>query len=208
MECSLSCGSDGHGCIDAKPVDGRSEPWEYSQTFDYIHTRTTAGCWASFETQIAKQAFEALNPGGYFESQEFDSVVACDDGTMPEGSAIATWFHDMARAGQINDRPTVLGRHLKEIYQRVGFVDVEERVFKMPTNSWPKDRDLKELGRMWESNFMQGLSGFSFSMFNRAFGRTPTQIEASLPLADWSCRALIANSSPIGITSRRATRIL
>lgn len=103
--------------------------------------------------------------------------MACDDGTLSPDSALSKWFSDMARAGEICNRPTVLGVHLKEIYERVGFVDVEEHVFKMPTNGWPKDERLKDIGRMWESNFMQGLSGFSLGMFSRAFDRTPAEIE-------------------------------
>lgn len=161
-----------------------SEPWDYSEKFDYIHTRSTAGCWSSFEEQVARQAFEALNPGGYFESQELDSSIACDDETIPEGSPMLAWFHDLANAGQMLNRPTILGRHLKEIYERVGFVDVEERIFKMPTNAWPRDPALKELGRIWERNLLQGLSGFSFSMFNRAYGRTPAQIEVICPMQE------------------------
>ncbi len=83
----------------------------------------------------------------------------------------------MAAAGDICNRPTILGGQLKGIYERVGFVDVEERVFKMPINGWPKDDRLKEIGRMWEANFVQGLSGFSLSMFTRAYDMTPAEIE-------------------------------
>ena len=83
----------------------------------------------------------------------------------------------MAAAGDICNRPTVISGQLREIYERVGFVDVEERIFKMPINGWPKDERLKEIGRMWEANFIQGLSGFSLSMFKRAYDRSPAEIE-------------------------------
>ena len=62
--------------------DCRSDPWEYSEKFDYVHTRAISGCWSSFEKEIAQQAFDALEPGGWFESQEWDSIIACDDGTL------------------------------------------------------------------------------------------------------------------------------
>lgn len=158
----------------------RSEPWEFSQKYDYIHTRVTSACWQSFEEQIAKQAFENLQPGGWFESQEYDSVISCDDDTLPQNSALVRWFHDMAVAGDICDRPTVMAHKLREVYERVGFVDVQEQIFKMPTNGWAKDERLKDIGRMWERNFMSGLAGFSFSMFNRAYNRTPEQVEVRI----------------------------
>lgn len=159
-----------------------SDPWDYSHKFDYVHTRITAGCWEDFETQIAQQAFDSLNPDGWFESQEFNSIVGCDDDTLKPGMALTNWFHEIAVAGEICRRPTVFSSKLVEIYKRVGFVDVEERVFKMPMNGWPKDPQLKEIGRMWERNFMQGLSGFSLTLFNRAYGRTPEETEVSTTL--------------------------
>lgn len=77
-------------------------------------------------------------------------------------------------------RPVDVAENVREAYERAGFVDVQERVFKMPMNGWPKDERLKEIGRMWERNFLMGLSGFSFTLFNRVYQRTPAQIEVSL----------------------------
>lgn len=186
----------------------RSEPWEFSQKYDYIHTRVTSGCWASFEEQIAKQAFENLQPGGWFESQEYDSIISCDDGTLPADSALVRWFHEMAVAGDICNRPTVMAHRLREVYERVGFVDVQEQIFKMPTNGWPKDERLKDIGRMWERNFMSGLAGFSLSMFNRAYNRSPEEIEVSChPRCRVSDRAL-CNLCDVGIPGRRQTGVL
>ncbi|KND89643.1 hypothetical protein TOPH_05690 [Tolypocladium ophioglossoides CBS 100239] len=161
-------------------VEDSSDPWEYSQTFDYVHTRAVSGCWSSFEKQVAQQAFAALEPGGWFESQEVDSTIGCDDGTLDPEGPMATWFRDFTAAGESCDRSIVVGATLKDVYERVGFVDVQERIFKIPTNGWAKNETLKELGRMWERNLLQGLSGFSFSMFNRVFGWTPEQTEVAL----------------------------
>lgn len=158
-------------------LNNRSDPWDYTEKFDFIHTRITAGCWESFEMQIAQQAFDALNPGGYMESQEFDSVFGCDDDTLKPGMAMTSWFHELSVASEMLHRPTVFSSRIKEIFERVGFVDVEQRVFKMPTNAWPRDPELKQLGRMWERNFMQGLSGFSLTLFNRAYSRTAEETE-------------------------------
>ena len=160
-------------------VEDSSEPWEYSQPFDYIHTRVTAGCWGSFREQIARQAFDALTPGCWFESQEFDGVVECDDGTLPADGAIARWSRELCTAAERIDRPVVVAKHLRRDFEAVGFVDVHERVFKIPTNAWPKSPQLKEIGRMWESNMTQGLSGFSFHLFNKVYGRSPEEIEVS-----------------------------
>lgn len=154
-----------------------SEPWEYSCKFDYVHARITAGCWYDFQTQIAEQAFASMNPGGWFESNEFDATIHCDDGTLPEEGALSRWFRSIAIAGEKLDRPLILGKHLRSIYEAVGFVDIHERVCKIPTNGWPRDERLKEIGRMWEHNFQQGMSGFTIALFNRAFGHSATETE-------------------------------
>lgn len=72
---------------------------------------------------------------------------------------------------------------VKAAYEDVGFVDVHEKVFKIPTNGWPKDARLKELGKMWENNFTTGLSGFSWYLFNKVYGRSPAEIEVRIAFA-------------------------
>lgn len=90
---------------------------------------------------------------------------------------MCTWFQEMRDACDKLDRPATLGASLKEIFERVGFVDVEQLVFRLPLNAWPRDERLKDLGWMWGQNFSQGLNGFSTLLMNRAYGRTQDEIE-------------------------------
>lgn len=151
----------------------------FKRKFDYIHTRSTAGCWSDFETQIAQQAFNVLEPGGWFESQEMDCIPLCDDSTLGRKSAVAMWANDLVEASSKLQRPAILGAGLKEIYERVGFVDVQQRVFKLPINGWPEDQRLKQLGFMWADNLLDGIAGFSYQLFSKAFGRSMAEIEVS-----------------------------
>ncbi|TWU79173.1 hypothetical protein ED733_008885 [Metarhizium rileyi] len=141
-------------------VEDSSDPWDYSHKFDFIHTRVTSGCWASFEKQIVQQAFDALEPGAYFESQELDS--------------------SLGTAGTKCDRSMITGAIMKEACEEVGFVDVQEIMFKVPTNGWAKDGHLKEIGKMWEKNLLSGLSGFSLGLFHRTLNMSPEEVEVSL----------------------------
>ncbi|KAH8898886.1 S-adenosyl-L-methionine-dependent methyltransferase [Thozetella sp. PMI_491] len=161
-------------------VEDSTDSWDFPQKFDYIHTRATAGCWASFETQIAEQAFAALEPGGWFESQEVDCNVLCDDSTLDPNGPFVAWSNDLIVASEKLDRPAIFGVNLREIYERVGFVDIHQRILKMPVNGWAKDRRLKEIGWMWATNVLKGLPGFSYQLFTKAFQRTSAQIEVSL----------------------------
>ncbi|KAH8130064.1 S-adenosyl-L-methionine-dependent methyltransferase [Trichoderma asperelloides] len=158
-------------------VEDSSEPWDYSESFDYIHTKTTGACWESFETQIAQQAFDTLMPGGWLESQEVLPVPHCDDGTLKPDSALGLWFRDFLNAAAEARRPVTEACNLRSIYERVGFVDIHERVYKIPLNGWAKDAKLKEVGKMMELNMQMGLSAFSLGLFSRIYGQTPEQIE-------------------------------
>ncbi|KAF9763584.1 hypothetical protein IL306_003059 [Fusarium sp. DS 682] len=158
-------------------VEDSSDEWMFNNKFDYIHTRSTAGCWSNFETQVAEQAFKALEPGGWFESQETDCTPLCDDDTFDPNGPVATWCNELITAADKLQRPAIIGAKLKEIYERVGFVDIHQRMYKMPINGWAKDHRLKQVGWMWADNLIDGLSGFSYQLLHKAFERTSAQIE-------------------------------
>ncbi|PNY25716.1 Uncharacterized protein TCAP_04335, partial [Tolypocladium capitatum] len=161
-------------------VEDSTDPWDFAHKFDYIHTRSSVGCWASFETQVAEQAFAALEYGGWFESQEVDTNICCDDDTLGPEGPLVKWFDDLMIASGMADRPAILGATLKEVYEKVGFVDIQQRAVKMPIGGWAKDSRLKEIGWMWQANLANGLGGFSYQLLNRAFNRTAAEIEVSL----------------------------
>lgn len=157
----------------------RSEDWDYPHKFDYIHTRVTIGCWADMKSQIIKRAFDHLQPGGWFEAQEVFALPQCDDGTMPADSCFLRWILDMNRASEAADRRFLFGDQLESWLREVGFVDVQEAVFKIPINGWPKERALKYIGMMWQRNLLSGLSGFSLGLLHRVLGRSVEEVEVS-----------------------------
>lgn len=62
-----------------------------------------------------------------------------------------------------------------------GYVDIHERVDKIPMNSWPKDAFLKHVGRLWEANWLEGLSAFSYKLFGPdGLGWTQNELEVFL----------------------------
>jgi hypothetical protein len=128
---------------------------------------------------VVEQAFNALEPGGWFESQEVDCNVCSDDHTLDPDGPVVAWSNDLIAASVMLNRPAIVGVHLKEMFERVGFVDVQQHRFKMPINGWPKDSHLKQIGYMWGTNVLEGLAAFSYQLFNKAFERTSAQIEVS-----------------------------
>lgn len=61
-------------------IDDFETEWLYKTKFDYIHGRELEGCVADVE-RLFRQAFEHLNPGGYFEFNGSYASYFSDDGT-------------------------------------------------------------------------------------------------------------------------------
>ncbi len=149
-------------------------------TYDYIHTRMSLGIFHDFR-EIIQKCYNNLEPGGYLESQELDSKVCCDDGTMPSDWPLLEWSKDQNQAAQdILGTPLRIANKLKTWYEQAGFVDVKEEVFRIPINEWAKDPKLKLLGRFMMQNMQSGLYGWSVNYFNRAWGWTESEIRVKL----------------------------
>lgn len=155
------------------------QPRDYPSDFDFIHTRVTIGCWSDMKRQIIQRAFDHLQPGGWLECQEVPSTLDCDDDTLTESHGFQRWAKELDAAAHVADRQTNVAPELKDWMREVGFVDVQEMVFKIPVNGWPKEVRLKHVGMMWQRNLLEGLSGFSLGFFNRFRGKSVEEIEVS-----------------------------
>ncbi|KAJ5041143.1 uncharacterized protein L3040_005696 [Drepanopeziza brunnea f. sp. 'multigermtubi'] len=160
--------------------DASEEDWAVPAAyFDFIHTRLLIGCFTDFR-DIIRKAFYYTKPGGWMESQEFLSTPLCDDGTMPKDWPFLDWTNYVEDASVASGRPLRIAHKLKRWYEEVGFVDVQERIFRIPINPWPREKHLKAIGRQSELNCLDGLSGFSMRYFSRNLKWTKTEIEVYL----------------------------
>jgi hypothetical protein len=162
--------------------DAEQEDWCVpADHYDYIHTRVLLGCFSDFRNVIA-QGFHHTKPGGWMESQEVMSMPSCDDGTMPDDWPVLDWHRcmDDAAMSPETNRPLRIANRLKKWYIEAGFVDVQEKVFKMPINTWPRDREMKTLGKWWGENILLGLQGFSLAYFSRVLGWSKDEIEVCI----------------------------
>jgi hypothetical protein len=90
-----------------------------------------------------------LNPGGWIEAADVCIPHRCDDGTLKPDSAILKWGNLRIEAAQKIGR--VMGAAggatlYKQQMIAAGFENVVEKVYKWPTNRWPKDPLMKEMG--------------------------------------------------------------
>ncbi|KAF5022678.1 hypothetical protein F66182_5226 [Fusarium sp. NRRL 66182] len=164
-------------------IDDATDEWPQGRdwsNFDLIHTRATLGCWSDMKTQIIEPAFERLKPGGWMECQELMGLLECDDDSMNNSNAFKVWCDNMVEASIIAERPLTFPASMKQWFIEAGFVDVTEKVYKLPINGWPKNRRLKKFGRLWHANVADGLQAFSYGLLHRVKGWTKEQIEVNL----------------------------
>jgi ubiquinone/menaquinone biosynthesis C-methylase UbiE len=139
-------------------IDDFEDEWTFgADKFDLVHMRHLLSSVSDY-VRLYKQAFHALKPGGWLEINEVALSVYCDDGTFPEDTASVKWAHWFDEACIKLGRPVPKLEQYKPRFEQAGFVDVQERVRKRPTNDWPKDPRMKEIGRVsgcWISSHVQ-----------------------------------------------------
>jgi ubiquinone/menaquinone biosynthesis C-methylase UbiE len=169
--------------------DATEEEWLWdADQFDFIHIGHMTGSLPSFK-RILRQAFKHLKPGASLECQELDPKPQCDDNTMPpenpDGGFSAFALHDWVdlnvRSGRDADpqRQFRIAHRIDRWMKEIGFVGVEQRVFKIPLNTWPQNEKLKTLGAWSERNWLEALSGWSYKPF-LALGWSKPEIEVFL----------------------------
>ena len=86
----------------------------------------------------------------------------------------------MLECGRRLGRPDSVAPVCKQLMEEAGFVDVVEQQFKWPTNPWPEDPHLKELGTYNEQNQRLGFEAASLAFFTRVLGWSVEQLKGFL----------------------------
>ncbi|KAI8162846.1 Secondary metabolism regulator LAE1 [Colletotrichum sp. SAR 10_86] len=122
-----------------------------------------------------------LKPGGYFELQELEVYPRSDDNSLQPECALSRCMSHVHKAFEVFGRSFQEIPQLLAIMKEVGFVDVELRLFKWPSNSWPKHPKFKELGFWNNENINNGFEAITMAPFTRALGWTREEVHEFLP---------------------------
>ena len=99
--------------------------------------------------------------------QELDPRFMSDDGSLQEDSNLAYWSRILCEASASYNRPMPRYTEYKKWFEKAGFVDVRQIHLKSPTNPWPKDPTLKEVGKFQLVAHLEGLEGLSLGLLTR-----------------------------------------
>jgi hypothetical protein len=89
-----------------------------------------------------------IKPNGYLEIHEIDPAFYCDDDTLPKDSSASQWSELFLEACAKLGRRIPSVDDYKKWMEEAGFVDVVDKVYKRPSNTWPKDLHLKAIGKV------------------------------------------------------------
>ncbi|KXH55576.1 methyltransferase domain-containing protein [Colletotrichum salicis] len=158
-------------------IDDLEKEWTWAEPFDYIHCRTMEGSFAD-PPRIIKKIYKALTPGGWFEAGGFVLPMGCDDGTVPKDSALARWHDLLAEAGERCGRSIESPSKYTSAIEEAGFVDIVNKHYVWPLNSWPKDENLKEIGQWQFVNLDLGIEALSMGLLTRVMDWTKEEVYA------------------------------
>ncbi|KAL2127829.1 hypothetical protein VTI74DRAFT_10109 [Chaetomium olivicolor] len=160
-------------------VDDLEQEWNFVQPFDFIYSRGMAGAIKDWPKLMA-QAYRHLRPGGWIELYDPDTRLCCDDGSVPEDSALSRWNALMLEAAAENGAPIDSALEYKQQLIDAGFQNVRQVEFKWPSNTWPKDKKWKEVGAWANMNMMEALQGMTTMLFTSVLGWSPADVELLL----------------------------
>jgi hypothetical protein len=144
--------------------------------------------------------YSNLNPGGYLELFEITFPTVVDDNSWPPNSALKEWGNLIVTAAANIGRAANSAESFLPQLKEAGFEDPVVFKSRWPTNKWPKDAHMKELGMfsplfppmgvccwwswwvgMWNNeNLSRDVSGLSLGVFTHGLGWTGDQVEAYL----------------------------
>ncbi|KAF4974544.1 hypothetical protein FZEAL_8568 [Fusarium zealandicum] len=150
-------------------IDDVEKEWTLTKPFDFIFSRMMVGSFADWERYL-EQTFEHLAPGGWIEIIDCLFSIESDDGTLNDDLAIMQWVNYLIEASTDLGRPlTEEKRHNQRLID-AGFTNVQEKLFKWPTNAWARDKKHKEVGLWTLTNIGGGLEGLSMALMTRGLG--------------------------------------
>ncbi|KAL1892969.1 hypothetical protein Sste5346_006648 [Sporothrix stenoceras] len=131
--------------IQPSDIDDYTREWSFPDNdFDFVH------------------AYRVTAPGGYLESYEGSPNVRSDDDTLPSGTAMAQWGPLFINGGKLIGRSfSVVDDDIqKKAMAAAGFVDIQDRLIKVPSGPWTADPRVREIGVFSQRAVESDIEGF------------------------------------------------
>lgn len=145
-------------------VDDIELDWAEPEPYDYIHCKYMAGSIKDWP-RLVRQVYDNLKPGGWFEFVESANTLLSEDGSLRPDNPMVTMMNGLTEACEKIGRTMDPAPRMKTWVEEAGFENVDEKAFRLPIGSWPRDPTLKECGTLMRINFLDGVEGFTAALF-------------------------------------------
>ncbi|KAF2457724.1 S-adenosyl-L-methionine-dependent methyltransferase [Lineolata rhizophorae] len=179
-------------------VDDLEADWVYPEDkhFDYIHQRSMAGSIGDWP-RLFRQVYDNLNPGGWFEIQEFmawfyaQNTDGSGNDDLSEDTPLVKWQKLCDEASIKIGRRLNCAGDLPEPFKATGFTDVKHQVVKVPVGTWPKDKRLREMGQFLHVQMSQALDAVTLAYLTRVlkWSEQETQVFMAQVRNDFNARS-------------------
>jgi SAM-dependent methyltransferase len=164
-------------------IDDVEHEWLWPESsFDLIHGRELIMAIHDWP-RLVRQAKSRLRPGGYLQLCGSYPAFASDDGTLPSGSAYVElgkiYFEMSERIGASGHEVTKWKQYLED----EGYEDVQEKIFKIPTNPWPRDQRLKKIGALELDHFRDNIKNVFARGYEQILNGDPNYFQVLLARA-------------------------
>lgn len=146
--------------------DSEKDMWVWDHKFDYIHARTI--CTSFTDTRaILRKTFAGLVDGGWIELQDGLMTMKSHDGTH-EGTELQRLYETIDRGFRSLGINGTKGYFYKQWLEEIGFVDVVEKWYPAPINSWPLNEKFKMVGKYQCVNMTRAIPAISAKLLPAA----------------------------------------
>ncbi|KAF4815446.1 Secondary metabolism regulator laeA [Colletotrichum tropicale] len=153
-------------------IDDIEQPWTWPDNhFDFIHIRNLEGCISNW-TDLYKQAFESMAPGGYIEVKEHDIELRSQTQELDDGHAFKSFSRNLLEAcGRLGKVGLQCRNHgIAKSLKAAGFVDIVERKWPIPVGAWANDLVLKQVGSGALEFLDKSVEGFGIFLLKEVMG--------------------------------------
>ena len=89
-----------------------------------------------------------MKSGGYLQFADIEFTPLCDDGTMPPDTIFKKWERAASAFRDMSHRRFFNAQETKKEMEDAGFVDIEEKRYKLPIGSWSSDPKYRDIGKV------------------------------------------------------------
>ncbi|GAB1318739.1 S-adenosyl-L-methionine-dependent methyltransferase [Madurella fahalii] len=127
-------------------VDDIEDEWVHDKDYDFAHLRFVNTVLKD-NTGLFDKIIRNLKPGGWVEIQDIFPKASSDDGTVPPDYPLNKFYSTLASILQEKYGFNLwIVQQLPELLHRLGYVNVQRKVFHMPVGEWARDKHLRLLG--------------------------------------------------------------